>query len=87
MKETEIDESEECSVELNKSVHYTKINFSGNLEGKGGRREGEGREKGGRKWKECSLSFKIFYFLWELVWSEPCYSLSLNLYLIINTFY
>ena len=43
MKETEIDESEECSVELNKSVHYTKINFSGNLEGKGGRREGEGR--------------------------------------------
>ena len=62
MKETEIDESEECSVELNKSVHYTKINFSGNLEGKGGRREGEGREKGGRKWKECSLSFKCFTF-------------------------
>ena len=49
MKETEIDESEKCSVELNKSVHYTEINFSGDLEGKGGRREGEEREKGGRR--------------------------------------
>ena len=55
MKETEIDESEKCSVELNKSVHYTEINFSGDLEGKGrkkgGRREGEGRERegGGRE--------------------------------------
>ena len=43
MKETKIDESEECSVELNKSVHYTEINFSRDLEGKGGKREGEGR--------------------------------------------
>lgn len=49
MKETKIDESEKCSIELNKSVHYTKVNFSGDLEGKGGRREGGRRQGSGRR--------------------------------------